>query len=495
MKSTKTLTFWLFTLALIVAFPSCKKKEKSSATGWNYNDPSYGGFEKSKASEQEAGPGLILIEGGTFVMGNTEQDVMFDYHNVPRRVTVSSFYMDETEVTNLHYREYIYWLGRTFGSVYPEYVTAALPDTLVWREELSYNEPYVEYYFRHPGYNDYPVVGVNWLQANEYARWRSDRVNEMNMLEEGFIEYDPDQVGEDHFNTKSYLLGKYEAIEKKGMPTYNPTAEGETRKVKFEDGILLPDYRLPTEAEWEYAALALIGTQPTEGEERYTERRIYPWSGSGVRYSEGGKNQGDMMANFSRGRGDYMGLAGALNDNAEITAPVGSYMPNDFGLYNMAGNVSEWCLDVYRPMSSEDVEDFNPFRGNVFQTLDMDEEGAPQRDTLGRIKYREYTEDEIGNRLNYRKSNVIDYRDGDENSGVSYKSEKATLISNKSRVIKGGAWNDRAYYLSPGTRRYMDEDVASSTVGFRCAMIRVGSPDGKAFKGKKKKKRDRKSVV
>ena len=78
--------------------------------------------------------------------------------------------MDETEVKNLDYREYLYWISRVFDE-YPEVYQRALPDTLVWRSKLAYNEPYVEYYFRHPAYQDYPVVGVNWLQANDYCAW------------------------------------------------------------------------------------------------------------------------------------------------------------------------------------------------------------------------------------------------------------------------------------------------------------------------------------
>ena len=144
---------------------SCQK-ERSNVTGWDYNNPDNGGFEVVPYEEQETGPGLVLVEGGTFTMGRVEQDVNYDWNNVPRRVTVSSFYMDETEVRNLDYLEYLYWTVRVYGADYPEIYNHALPDTLVWREKLAYNEPYVLYYLRHPSYRDYPVVGVNWLQAS-----------------------------------------------------------------------------------------------------------------------------------------------------------------------------------------------------------------------------------------------------------------------------------------------------------------------------------------
>lgn len=488
MKNLFKFPHLLLLPALLLLFAtSCKKKtEGSSATGWGYNDPKWGGFEVAEKPDQKTGPGLVLVPGGTFTMGNVEDDVMYEYHNIPRRVSVSSFYMDETEVTNLHYREYLFWMQRVYGEAYPELIRKATPDSLVWYEELAYNEPFVKYYFRHPGYDDYPVVGVSWLQANEYCKWRSDRVNERMMVDEGIIELDPNQYGAEHFTTETYLLGQYEGIEKKGMKNLTPNGS-ETRRVRFEDGIMLPDYRLPTEAEWEHAALATMTDD--DKEERFSDRKIYPWKGSGVRYQKHGKWHGDMLANFKRGAGDYAGIAGNQNDQGEVTTRVKTYYPNDFGLYNMAGNVSEWVLDVYRPLSTVDVEDFNPFRGNVFKTQEKDETGkiAP-KDSLGRIKYRELSPEEIGDRTNFRKSNVINYRDGDETSDVAYNTNKTTLISDKSRVVKGGSWKDPAYYLAPGTRRYMDEDKASSWLGFRCAMIRIGSSEGKTIKGGKKKK-------
>lgn len=496
MKQLLYSTLIIFSCALLLS--SCKK-EKSAVTGWKYNDKKNGGFEVQEYEGQETGPNLVLVEGGTFVMGNVEQDVTFEYHSVPRRVTVSSFYIDETEVSNVHYREYIYWINRVFRADYPEVAKGALPDTLVWREELAYNEPYVEYYLRHPAYNHYPVVGVSWLQSNDFCVWRSDRVNENILVAEGVLKTNPNQFGEDNFNTESYLLGQYEGIVRKPKKNLNPNSSG-TRRVRMEDGILLPSYRLPTEAEWEYASLALIGNQTEEGEERISDRRMYPWSGSTTtRFGKRNKWHGDFLANFKRGRGDNMGIAGALNDNASITAPVYSYMPNDYGLYNMAGNVSEWTMDVYRTMTFSDEEDFNPFRGNVFKSKITDEEGIPvEKDSLGRIRYETQKDEELVNRRNYKKGYVIDHIDGDEASEVTYDYANSTLISDKARVFKGASWNDRAYFMSPGTRRFLQEDQSTSTLGFRCAMIRVGGQTsskkfrdglGKYFKETKKAKK------
>jgi sulfatase modifying factor 1 len=94
---------------------SCHKKpDSSTVTGWNYNDKNMGGFQVSSEKEQRTGPGLVFVEGGTFTMGAVEEDVMSDWNNIPRRVTVNSFYIDRTEVANVHYREYLYWINNVF---------------------------------------------------------------------------------------------------------------------------------------------------------------------------------------------------------------------------------------------------------------------------------------------------------------------------------------------------------------------------------------------
>jgi formylglycine-generating enzyme len=492
------LNFVLVLLVGSLALTSCSKKEKSSSTGWNLNDQKWGGFEKLNYEGQATGPNLVLIQGGTFTQGTSEQDVTFEWNNVPRRVTVSSFYMDETEVANIDYREYLFYLKRVFGTSYPEVEKKATPDTLVWREELSYNEPYVETYFRHPAYDNYPVVGVNWLQANDFCKWRTDRVNEMVLIERGILNPNPEQKDADNFNTESYLVGQYTGSVRKNLKDLKTGGE---RAVRFEDGIMLPSYRLPSEAEWEYAALALIGNQ-SNADERITDKRIYPWDKNTVRFQKRNRYQGAMLANFKRAGGDYMGMAGKLNDKASITADVRSFYPNDFGLYNMAGNVAEWTGDIYRPMTGltlRDVEnqELNPFRGNKFDELVLEEGKIVEKDSLGRLKRRDVKDDEVANRENYKRGNVYDYMDGDKESEVEYRYGVSSLVSNKARVIKGGSWADRAFWLSPGTRRFLDEDKSSRTVGFRCAMTRTGGPtgnedtSGNKFKSKKKKTKRR----
>lgn len=653
---------------------SCSR-EASNSTGWDYNNPKEGGFQKVPFIDQETGPGLVLVEGGTFTMGRSEEDVMYDWNNRPARVTVSSFYMDQTEVTNFHWLEYLYWVGRAYGESYPLVYRNALPDTLCWRSPLAFNEKYVEYYLRHPAYRDYPVVGVSWLQANDYCKWRTDRVNEYIMIREGILSWNVDQRNDQTFNTESYYVGQYEDAEMRGVTNLDPSArQGKklgTRIVRMEDGIMLPRYRLPTEAEWEYAALGLIGNLEP-GTENITDRRFYPWNGHWVR-QDNKEFTGRIRANFVRGNGDYMGVAGNLNDAGDVTTPVESYWPNDYGLYHMAGNVSEWVLDTYRPLTSEDFNEFRPFRGNVFKTKLLNNEGlvdiknqqveydvhkmkeylneferiryqrisaqkhdpndtvipagwaknnesanpvsrgyAPDpfyvshgkvkdsielsllrqinevldlaikykndkhdieasaliqdrlfdgifadeirtgpdgeeyafealsmlrlgfsefiTDTPGKLKYRNVTEEENIGRLNYRKDDYIDYLDGDIESSIHYKDEDrklrinqanrnpnlvmyqneheeydldgglilpggddrtawpTTLISDRSKVYKGGSWADRAYWLVASNRRYLDEDLSMATLGFRCAMDRVGSPVGMNY-GKKKKKK------
>lgn len=413
MKRLISSVSFLALITMIAASCSSGKKssndpgKRSRTTGAAYAKKEGDGFFVASFEGQPIGPNMVFIEGGRFTMGSLEEDVVFSRDNIERTVTVSSFYMDETEISNLDYLEYLYAVSQDSTR---EFYDSALPDTTVWASELTFMDPYVDQYLRYPGFREFPVVGVSWVQANDYCLWRTAVVNN-----EMFAKFGD--------KPKSGGRRGKKGADAQAAATAAPARTG---RVPIETGINLPNFMLPTEAQWEYAAKATIGTQTLD--ENF-DNRIYPWDGSSMRRAKG-KSQGKMQANYKRGRGDYAGVAGKKNDSWETTAPVYYYYPNDFGLYQMAGNVSEWVYDLYRPNSYRDFSDLNPIRRSGYQ-------------------------DEA---KNYDSQNYN------------------SLIDDKVRVYKGGSWNDVAYWLSPGTRRFLDQDSSTATIGFRCAMISVGKP-------------------
>ena len=531
-------------VVVILLFVKCGNVSQnvSPSTGWKVNDKKGGFTYNTKYKQQETAPGMVFVEGGTFVRGKIQDDEMREWVNVPSRQHVQSFYLDETEVTNFMYTEYLFWIKKVFPPSelkYANIYNGVVPDTLVWRNRLGFSEAMTNNYLRYPAYADYPVVGVNWIQATEFAKWRTNRYNETILEKEGFIKRDAplkDVNAETTFDTDTYLSSPITVYNGDQSITQGGNFYKKLKKigrdknifVQRKHGILSVEYRLPTESEWEYAAAGDVGN-------RYANNQLgqkkYPWKGS---YTRNGKRKkkGDQLANFKQTKGDYGGIAGWDDDGADITNKVKAYEANDFGLYDMAGNVAEWVDDVYRPITDDEVSDFNYFRGNIYLKNKFNPNGkfdvatleSMQYDTLetgkliarnfpGQIQKVPVDEVETYLRTNFDKSYNVNYRDGDKESSRFYKgtpqktkmqlekermynspinkvmidslgkikklkdatNKRNSLISDRARVYKGGSWNDRAYWLDPAQRRFLNQEKSTDFIGFRCAMTRIGS--------------------
>lgn len=292
--------------------------------------------------------GMVVCPSGTFHMGQADENVPASQTNPNKQITIGGFYMDDTEITNNEYRQFVNAiLEDSIDVLSLEYIMQELyPDTTVWMKDFShhYGDPMMEYYYAHPAFDDYSVVGVDWYAAQYFCKWRSQFMNTW----------------------------------------------------RTDNGMFpLPSFRLPAEAEWEYAARG------------GRDMAKYPWGNPYIRNAKG-----CMLANFKPGRGNY------YDDGFMYTAPVASYFSNDFGLYDMAGNVSEWCEDAYYEAAVPVIWDMNP------RYLD---ENEPRK------------------------------------------------------LVRGGSWKDIAYYLETGTREYEYRDTTKSYIGFRCVMTYLGRSSGAEF--------------
>ncbi|UEG51156.1 SUMF1/EgtB/PvdO family nonheme iron enzyme [Ferruginibacter lapsinanis] len=422
----------LVAVVSIASLSSCKMLGKNKKGKNLPNDGQLHGVAPASHWSLPKPPGMVYIPPGTFHMGPSDEDVNYAYTARNKQVSISGFWMDATEITNNEYRQFTYWVrdsiaakqmgyikqgadgneyidwkkaatikwgdkatlekidamivtpdNRIFGKkeldpskiVYHseifDYKEAAkrenasvprskfivkkdimvYPDSLSWVRDFSYsyNEPMAKKYFSHPAFGNYPLVGVTWKQATAFCEWRTHYLN-------------------------SFLESKKRSAES--------------------------DFRLPTEAQWEYAARG--GRSQAQ----------FPWGGPYLR-----NRKGCLLANFKPGRGNYP------EDGGFYTVRADAYWPNDFGLYNMAGNVSEWTSSLYYEGGYNFQHDMNPdIRWNAKDT-------DPPR--------------------------------------------------MKRKVVRGGSWKDVGYFLQTSTRNYEYQDTSKCYIGFRCVIDLPPSPKGK----------------
>lgn len=239
----KTLLL-LFSALLFLA--SCR--ETSVVTGWDYNNPRSGGFQKVPFYEQETAPGMVLIQAPSCTLTSEQRS---------DTLAVPSFYLSKYEETNAQYLAYLGFLKKYYAT---STWKAALPDTSIW-ERITIDgdtmDWFAQNYLRSAQFANFPVVGLNHEQIERYATWKTDRMNEYILIREGILADREANDSAEVFNTFDYLNAINEqTLDVQTLNPYDNNKLGQ-RRVRMEDGILLPPYRLPNSKEWLIASLAM----------------------------------------------------------------------------------------------------------------------------------------------------------------------------------------------------------------------------------------------
>ncbi len=408
------------------------------------------GVKSQKAVRQEVPYGMVYIPAGTFVMGQVDQDVTISQFPQNKQVTISAFYMDETEITNSEYKQFVHWVRdsiaiKRLGTGSEKYMlkpkgkdATASASFIDWKkvqsgkgiwgdktiaEELNKNMYYQdnESFFGKKELNvEQLKYDYEWIDYRKAADMRGARdpnrnKNGLGITRDQFIVKEevyiyPDTLvwisdftyAQNDPMTKGYFshpsFANYPVVGVSWKQAKAFTVWRSKLNEAYKTSRNLParlDYDLPTEAQFEYAARGgRVGT-------------TYPWGGPYIRNAKG-----CLLANFKPGRGNY------IDDGGAFTVYAKSYFPNDYGLYNMAGNVAEWTSSIYNPTATAYVNTLNPSYDRAVK------DGDPDYD--------------------------------------------------KRRVVKGGSWKDIGYFLQNSAKSYEYPDSTRSSIGFRCVTPFVG---------------------
>lgn len=397
-------------IAAVLIISACGRKESGQLIGAQ-NRPNWKGINPY---------GMVYVPSGTLTIGPSDQDISSTYIQRPKSISIQGFFMDDTEITNNEYRQFVYWVRDSLAHAYLDHYieTEDGEERIDWEYEIDWSDETLEDLFyqgddRFAGRKEINVEKL--VYEYEWYDWQAAAHDKGNSPRSSFIKREKTRVYPDTLvwiRDYSYSYNEPMARNYFWHPAFDdyPVVGVDwnmanafcywrtqlwNRYEAGRQGVNTEDFRLPTEFEWEYAARGGHDNAP------------FPWGGYYVRNAKG-----CILANFKPGRGNYP------EDGGMYTVKADAYFPNDYGLYNMAGNVAEWTVTAYDDNAYSFVHDLNP--DIRFDASDDDPEAM------------------------------------------------------KRKVIRGGSWKDVMFFLQNGTRHYEFQDTTKSYIGFRNVLTFMG---------------------